>query len=384
MRFAFFYHSLISDWNHGNAHFLRGVVAELLDRGHQVRVFEPRDGWSITNLVEAHGPEAIEQFHRAFPGLETTRYRLETLDLDRALDGVDVVLVHEWNPPELVDRLGARRAAGAGFRLFFHDTHHRAVSDRELIAAFDLDAYDGVLAFGESLRQRYLREGWEHQVWTWHEAADTRVFHPRPDIETRRDLVWIGNWGDGERDAELREYFLEPAEDLDLETTVFGVRYPDHLLKEFRDHGIAFEGWVPNYRVPEVFGRHRATLHIPRRPYVDTLPGVPTIRVFEALACGIPLVCAPWRDVEDLFRPGTDYLVAEDGDEMAAHLRALHHDDAMADELAARGLETIRERHTCAHRVDQLLGICRDLQVPAEDVSARSPTPSTPATEEQR
>ena len=44
------------------------------------------------------------------------------------------------------------------------------------------------------------------------------------------------------------------------------------------------------------------TVHVPRRPYVDALPGIPTIRVFEALACGIPLVSAPWRDEEGLFR----------------------------------------------------------------------------------
>lgn len=384
MNVAFFYHSLISDWNHGNAHFLRGVVAELLDRGHGVRVFEPRDGWSITHLVDEHGSEAIRSFHRAFPDLESRRYRLERLDLDRALEGVDVVLVHEWNPPQLVERLGRRRARDAGFRLFFHDTHHRAVSDRDSIAGFDLDAYDGVLAFGESLRQRYLREGWDQQVWTWHEAADTRVFQPRPETEPERDLVWIGNWGDGERDTELRTFFLRPVDRLDATTTVHGVRYPEPLLEEFRDREISFEGWVPNYEVPEVFARHRATIHIPRRPYVEMLPGVPTIRVFEALACGIPLVCSPWRDVEGLFRPGTDYLVAEDGEAMTEYLRALRHDEAMAEELATRGLETIRDRHTCAHRVDELLTICRDLEAVADDVSLRVPQPTTPAAEEQR
>jgi len=384
MTFAFFYHSLISDWNHGNAHFLRGVVAELLDRGHGVRVFEPRDGWSITHLIDEHGPEAVEQFHRAFPNLESRRYRPGRLDLDRALEGVDVVLVHEWNPPELVERLGRRRANTGGFRLFFHDTHHRAVTDRHSIAAFELDAYDGVLAFGESLRQRYLREGWEQQVWTWHEAADTRVFHPREQIERDRDLVWIGNWGDGERDAELREFLVRPAEQLSLETTAHGVRYPAPLLEEVRERGIAFEGWVPNYRVPQVFARHRATVHIPRRPYVETLPGVPTIRVFEALACGIPLVCAPWRDVEGLFRPGTDYLVAEDGEAMAAHLRDIARDREMAEALAERGLETIRRHHTCGHRVDQLLEICRELGMSSDDGGPpRAPVPS-PAAEEQR
>jgi spore maturation protein CgeB len=81
--------------------------------------------------------------------------------------------------------------------------------------------------------------------------------------------------------------------------------------------------------------------------------------VFEALACGIPLVTAPWQDVEGLFRE-QDFLRAQDGSEMRRHVSALLQDDAMAQELAASGLETIRSRHTCAHRVDELLSIlCR-------------------------
>ena len=55
MRIVLFCHSLVSDWNHGNAHFLRGVTAELLARGQDVRVYEPLDGWSRANLVADHG-----------------------------------------------------------------------------------------------------------------------------------------------------------------------------------------------------------------------------------------------------------------------------------------------------------------------------------------
>ena len=63
------------------------------------------------------------------------------------------------------------------------------------------------------------------------------------------------------------------------------------------------------------------TVHVPRRPYARMLPGIPTIRMFEALACGVPLVSAPWDDREHLFTPGEDYLVARDGVGMRRHLR---------------------------------------------------------------
>lgn len=125
-------------------------------------------------------------------------------------------------------------------------------------------------------------------------------------------------------------------------------------------HGAQYRGWIPNPQAPAVFARHAVTIHVPRRFYVQALPGIPTIRVFEALACGIPLISAPWPDEEGLFQPG-DFLVAADGDAMARQLRALC-DPALLDAMVARGLATIRARHTCAHRVQELLAIVEGLR----------------------
>src|SRR5690606_30688239 len=68
MRFLFYTHSLVSDWNHGNAHFLRGVMRELIEGGHAAVALEPVDGWSRTNLVKAD-PDAVARFGRDFPQL---------------------------------------------------------------------------------------------------------------------------------------------------------------------------------------------------------------------------------------------------------------------------------------------------------------------------
>jgi spore maturation protein CgeB len=220
-----------------------------------------------------------------------------------------------------------------------------------------------VLAFGEVIRQRYLELGWAQRVWTWHEAADTRVFQPRPRTKRAGDLVWIGNWGDDERTAELREFLIEPSQALDLRTTVHGVRFPPNALTALQQAGLSYQGWLPNYQVPDVFARHRVTVHIPRRPYVTALPGIPTIRPFEAMACAMPLVSAPWDDTDGLFSAGEDYLVARDGDEMRRHLRALLADEAFAAALGARGRRTILSRHTCAHRAGELCTIARELGV---------------------
>lgn len=360
MRVVLFYHSLVSDWNHGNAHFLRGIAAELRARGHTVTIFEPADGWSRTNLVTEHGDRAIARFHAAFPELRERTYRLDTLSLEDVLEPADLVLVHEWNPPELVRGIGEHRRRHGGYVLLFHDTHHRSVTDRAAMAAYDLSGYDGVLAFGEVVRQRYLDEGWAERVWTWHEAADVRVFQPMPG-PTEGDLVWIGNWGDDERTAELWEFLIEPAHTSGLRARVHGVRYPPAAIAALETAGIQYAGWLPNYDAPAVYGRFGVTVHIPRRPYVAALPGIPTIRVFEALACGIPLVSAPWDDTERLFTPGEDFLVARNGTEMRRHLGAILGEPALAARLAARGRATILARHTCGHRADELLHIHQEL-----------------------
>lgn len=361
MRIVLFVHSLVSDWNNGNAHFLRGVTTELADRGHDVCVYEPREGWSRRHLLEESGTRAGSDFREIFPLLRTRLYDLEELDLEEAVDGADVVLVHEWNEPWLVGELGSLRARGAPFQLLFHDTHHRAVTAPAEMARYDLSAYDGVLAFGGVIRDLYLQRGWARRAWTWHEAADVRLF--RPLVGPRQgDLVWVGNWGDDERTEELQELLARPARKLRLTGSVYGVRYPPKAVRALERAGLRFRGWLPNHQVPEVFAGHKVTLHVPRRPYAEAMPGIPTIRPFEALACGIPLVSAPWDDAEGLFRPGRDYLVARDGREMTDTLEAVLGDPLLGASLAASGRERILERHTCAHRAEQLLTIVGELE----------------------
>jgi spore maturation protein CgeB len=375
MKFVLFYHSLLSDWNHGNAHFLRGVVTELLLRGHMVDVYEPCNGWSLQNLRAEHGETPIWNFRRAYPLLDSTFYNLETLDLDEVLDGADVVIVHEWNPPELVNRIGAHRARHSHYRLLFHDTHHRAVTDPTSMACNDLSHYDGVLAFGRMLREIYLQQGRVGRAWTWHEAADTRCFWPRKASTSDGDLVWVGNWGDEERTQELHEFLLEPARRLKIATRVYGVRYAAHARRALANAGIAYAGWLPNFGVPEAFARFRVTVHVPRRPYRKRLAGIPTIRPFEALACGIPLVSAPWEDSEGLFTPNRDYLLARDGAEMQQHLFNILNDADLSAALSMHGRQTILSRHTCIHRVDELLDICASLGIVQHvDEAAHLPT----------
>ena len=372
MRLVVFTHSLVSDWNHGNAHFLRGVIRALHGRGHTVETFEPSDGWSFQNLLGDHGLAAVKEYQARFPDLPAKFYdptyeRFDGEPLEAVLDRADAVLMHEWNHPAFVARLGRHRTArgdgGSGFRLLFHDTHHRAATAPAEMGKYDLSGYDGVLAFGRVIAELYKANRWHDRARVWHEAADAALFTPPPvPVDPERDLVWVGNWGDGERTAELGQFLLGPVRELGLNARVHGVRYPTEAKEALRAAGCEYAGWLPNHRVPDAFSRARLTVHVPRGPYVEKLPGVPTIRPFEALACGLPLVCSPWDDVEGLFTPGRDYLTAADGAEMAARIKSVLEDDRLAADLAEHGRDTILAKHTCDHRAGELLSILAELK----------------------
>ncbi len=367
LSFRLFAHSWISDWNHGNAHFLRGLANELVTMGHEARCYEERDGWSITNLAnegEEAVSDALADFERAFPALDVRFYtqgRELSAFLRSELDGADVVIIHEWNPPQLAAEILALRA-NVGFRVLFHDTHHRAYTSPGEMMRFPLGEFDGVLAFGDAIRRIYAEGFGVKRAWTFHEAADTARFAPESALKDT-DVAWIGNWGDEERTSELEEFLIKPAAALpDYQFTVHGVRYPKDALRRLAESGIEFRGYLPNIRAARMYARSRVSLHVPRRFYANGLSGVPTIRVFEALAAGSPLLCAPWSDSEGLFRPGKDYICVPNSQAMTAELARLLRDDKARLQLAASGLETIRARHTCAHRAEQLVEICREVE----------------------
>lgn len=377
LRIVMFYHSVISDWNNGNAHFLRGLVKELTTRGHHVTVYEPRHAWSMENLERVAGSQAEVRFAAQFPHINYVRYNPRLLQLDDVLgDSADVVVVHEWNDHDLVRAIGQHHRENPSYALLFHDTHHRSVTDPGAMAAYDLTEYDGVLAFGDVVRDLYLTRGWTQRAWTFHEAADVTLFHPNPGREPQRDVLWIGNWGDEERSAELHQYVFDSVRKLGLSGSAFGVRYPDEALAAVAAAGIAYGGWLANYDVPATAWNHRMMVHVPRRPYVEALPGIPTIRPFEALACGVPLVSSYWDDAEGLFSPGKDFLMARTPAQMRQYMSLIKNDDAAAREIAEHGLRTLCDRHTCGHRAEQFLQIVSELRPCA--------TTQTPLTEPVR
>jgi len=354
-RFALFYQSLVSDWNHGNAHFLRGMMRALHALGHTTICYEQADNWSIHNLLSLN-PDAISGFRDRFPDLLFEAYAPAEIEqfLRKRLAQADVALVNEWNEPEVIRTIG-RLCRELGVRALFHDTHYRVVLDDVYRIQLGLEQYAHILAFSPSVAERYRALGFDN-VSVLHEAADTTVFTPL-DVPRSIDVVFVGNYGDGDRSEELEDYVFGPRGRLpDLRYAIYGVRYPEHVIGRLNNGlDISYRGWLPNVEVPAVYSASRVVLHVPRRQYVQLLPGTPTIRVFEALASGACLISLPWNDTDELFSAGEDFAVAHSPDEMHELIDWLCHDDAARQRFATHGYATILARHTCAHRAGQLL-----------------------------
>ena len=186
---------------------------------------------------------------------------------------------------------GCARAAAVHAALPRHPSSRGQRSERD--PAFDLDGYDGVLAFGEALADVY-RRGAGASGSTSGTRPRTRASSARPPSRTSAaGLVWIGNWGDDERSAELESSSLVRKR-VGLPLDIYGVRYPAEAWRCFRRYGAPIAAGFP-MRACRRSSRAICDRSCAAPALRDALPGIPTIRVFEALACGIPLVSAPWR-----------------------------------------------------------------------------------------
>jgi spore maturation protein CgeB len=350
MRIVWFYPSLLSDWRNPSASLLRGVAMELLLRGHEVVVYEPRQSPSLGRLLGEQGHGAVARFHAAYPGLASRRYDLEVLDLDYALKGASLVVVHEACHPHLVRRLGAHRKSGGHYQLLFHAVGGPG-GDR-------IPPYDGLLAGSERVRLN----GPTGRTIAWPGAADTRLFRPVAAGPAEADVVWIGDW-DGDSDLpQLEALLLEPIRKLGLTARVIGAGYTPAARALLEGSGVGYLGWVPGFAMPEVYARFKAAIHYLSRSRAAEA-GL-SRRPYEALACATPMVCAQWDDPEGPLQPGLDFGLARDGVEMAGWLRGLLTNPVLSQTIVRHGRRTVLAQHTCARRADALLRFAHALARP--------------------
>jgi spore maturation protein CgeB len=225
----------------------------------------------------------------------------------------------------------------------------RAGQPVDYIGERGLADFDLVLSYngGRAINELKSRLGARH-VAPLYGHVDPSVHHPvPPDDRYRSDLSYLGTYSD-DRQRELEMLFIEPARRQPFKKFVIGgSQYPGGF--PWSDN-IYFIPHVPPGEHAAFYSSSRLTLNVTRRPMAET-GYCPSGRLFEAAACGVPLLTDAWEGLDYFFEPGVEILVARSSGEVENAM-------AMSDEAIARVARAGRERalsaHTARHRALQL------------------------------
>ncbi|MGN6584464.1 MAG: CgeB family protein [Rhizobiaceae bacterium] len=193
--------------------------------------------------------------------------------------------------------------------------------------------------------------------------ADPEAHRPtEPREHYAADLSYIGTYAADRQDA-LVKLFVTPARARpDARFVIAGAQYPD----DFPWSGnIFFVRHLPPEEHPAFYSSGRLTLNITRRAMAE-MGWCPSGRLFEAAACGIPVISDWWEGLDAFFEPGSEILVARSSADVIA---ALDRDDAELQRIAKRARERVLAEHSSAKRAEELQSLF-DLAVDGGDDEA--------------
>jgi len=348
MDIAFFASSLVSAYWNGAATYYRGIVRALHERGHRVTFYEPDAFERQQHRDMADPPWAKVVVYAA----DTEAQVLETVERARGADLVvkaSGVGVHD----ALLERAVLDLQA-PGTLVAFWDVDAPATLDRVHGDAADpfrplVARYDLVLTYGggEPVRQAYRALGARECIPIYN-ALDPSTHHPvAAEPRFACDLAFLGNRLP-DREARVEEFFLRAATLLPENRMLLGGSgWGDKPLPA----NVGYLGHVYTADHNAFNCTPRAVLNVSRES-MARYGFSPATRVFEAAGAAACLITDAWEGLEQFFEPGREVLVARDGEEVAAHVRAL--DAGRAQAIGRAAYARVLAAHTYAHRAAQL------------------------------
>lgn len=340
--------SVSSSWGNGHAALWRGLIRALLAAGHRVTFFERdvpyyADSRDLDRLPEGGTLVLYRDWTEALPVIR------------RALDGADVGVVTSYCP----DALAATRLledARLPVRCFYDlDTpvtlaRLQAGEPVDYIGPGGLVGFDLVLSYtgGAALDALRTRLG-ARRVTAIYGSVDPDLHRPAaPRTDYAALLSYIGTYA-ADRQAALERLFVEPARRRPEERFVIaGAQYPDGFPWTANTW---FVRHLPPPEHPAFYSSSRLTLNVTREPMARS-GWCPSGRLFEAAACGVPILSDRWTGLDAFFVPGAEILVA-DTTEQAMDALATPPDALAA--LARRARERTLDEHTAARRAAQMV-----------------------------
>jgi len=335
--------SLSSSWGNGHATTFRALLQAFAARGHDVLFLERDVPWYAAHRDLPSPGFCRLALYRDLAGLEEWR---------KEIARADAVIVGSYVPEGVaVGRMVQQTARGA---TAFYDIDTPVTlaklerGDEEYLSPAIIPGYGVYLSFtGGPTLDRLERQYGSPAARQLYCSVDAEFYRPM-DVPARWDLSYLGTYSP-DRQPVLERLLLEPARRApELRFAVAGPQYPDGIEwpanVERIDH-------VPPADHPAFYAASRFTLNVTRADMVRAGYS-PSVRLFEAGACGVPIISDRWDGIETLLRPGEEIILADGADEVLAALREMPEAGraAMSRALRARVLG----EHTAAHRAAEL------------------------------
>lgn len=336
--------SITSSWGNGHATNYRALAQELSARGHEVLFCERDVPWYADHRDLSAPPYA-----------ELCLYQ-DLADLRRratsAVRAADLVVLGSY-VPEGVAVAGWALGEAAGATAFYDiDTpvtlQKLARADHEYLTPGLIRCFDLYLSFtGGPVLTTLRRRFGARRPLAFHCLVDPGAYRPLAAVR-RWDLGYLGTYSP-DRQPALERLLLDVARRApERRFVVAGPQYPAGV--DWPENVERIEHLAPP-RHPEFYAAQRFTLSVTRAQMAQ-LGWSPSVRLFEAAACGVPVISDRWPGMEDVFEPGAEILVADTADDVLAILE--RPDDGQRDAVAAAARTRVLAEHTAAHRVDLL------------------------------
>ncbi len=346
MKIIFIGLSITSSWGNGHATTYRGLVRELAARGHEVLFLEHDKPWYAANRDLPHPPYGRMHLYGSVEELRT-HFSDEIASADAVIIGSYVpegVAVGEW---------AADHVDGV---LAFYDIDtpvtlaKLAAGDEEYISAELIACYDLYLSFtgGPTLRRIENEYGSPRAVPLYCSVDPELYFPEERDAPPRWALGYLGTYS-ADRQPKLERLLLEPARrDPTLSMIVAGPQYPADVSWP---SNVTHIEHLPPSAHRRFYNDQRFTLNVTRAEMIR-VGHSPSVRLFEATACGVPIISDRWAGLDELFVPGEEILFADTTNEVNAYLNDLS--NAEARRIGERARHRVLAQHTAAHRAQEL------------------------------
>lgn len=343
--------SITSSWGNGHATTFRGLVRELAKRGHDVTFLERDVPWYADNRDLPHPPYGTTHLYADFDALRE-RHGEEVRDADLVIVGSYVpegVRVGDWVQEE-----------ANGLKAFYDiDTPVTlakiARGDHEYLHPRQIAGYDLYLSFtGGPTLKRLEREFGSPRARALYCSFDPELYFPEAQ-DLQWDLGYMGTYSD-DRQPSVKAFLLEAARRQPQgRFIVAGPQYPDTAAWPAN---VTHQPHLPPSEHRRFYNSQRFTLNVTRKDMIAA-GWSPSVRLFEAAACGTPILSDRWAGIESLLVPHQEILLVDRTEDVLDILRRCGEDDRLR--IAERARRRILAEHTAAHRAAELEAHAQEL-----------------------